>query len=194
MLYIKSENDFYTSVEEALSGIDPYWMDYNGVLVLGSHAPGEIESKLKIIQEAREKKMPFLGICLGLQLAIIEFARNVLEMSLANSSEIQEKGIIPVVNKLSKLRVGIFPVEWKGGETTLESHWHNYSFNRNFDDLYKKNFYISYTGEVAEIMELKDHPFFVGGYFYILGTGFNKRCLQFPKLIYVYRVSMERYF
>jgi|SRR3990167_5732852 len=162
MHYIKSENDFYTTLERAMDEIEPKWRNLKGVMVLGSHMPDNIEEKLALIKNARINKIPFLGICMGFQLAIIEYARNVLEMPLANSREIKETGIIPVVEKLPELRVGTYPVEWKGGEMTLESHWHNFSFNKNFHDNFKDKFWISYTGDVAEIMELREHPFFVG--------------------------------
>mgnify|MGYP001612390096 CR=1 FL=1 len=164
MLTLRSEKDFYTAVEEALTNIDKDWESYNGVLIMGSHMPNNVEAKIEAIRNARKNKIPFLGICMGLQLAIIEYARNVLDMPLATSEEIG-KGIL-VVKKLPQLRVGTYPVEWAGKEFTLESHWHNYAFNKDWHEAFKKDWAIGYMGEVAEIMELRNHPFFVGTQFH----------------------------
>ena len=79
----------------------------------------------------------------------------------ANQTQISKKGI-PVVKRLPQLRVGIYPVEWADKTVTMESHWHNFAFNKDWADSYKKDWAISYTKDVAEIMELRNHPFFVG--------------------------------
>jgi len=164
MLTLKSDRDFSTSIEEALNNIDKNWHEYEGLLIMGSHSPNQIEEKIEAIHQARIKKIPFLGICMGLQLAIIEYAQNVLDIPLATSEEIG-KGI-PVVKRLSQLRVGIYPVEWADKTVTMESHWHNFAFNKDWADSYKKDWAISYTKDVAEIMELRNHPFFVGVQFH----------------------------
>lgn len=165
MEIIKSEQDFYTSVEKALDEIDQKWRDYDGTIVCGSHTPSDFESKLKSIRKAREKGTPFLGICFGMQLAAIEYLRNVCDIPLATSEEIDNESPFQVITKLPKLRVGMYSVDsWWA--TQGESHWHNFSLNTNYSNYFKSDWDISYTDSVAEIMRLKTHPFFVGVQFH----------------------------
>lgn len=108
-------SDFQTSVRKAFDEIDPNWESYPGIVVCGTHQPGEVEFLLERIQEARETGTPYLGICYGHQLAAIEYARNVLKIKDATSEEF---GIGTfVVKKLPGLNVGL-----KDGE----SYWNNY--------------------------------------------------------------------
>lgn len=108
---------FDTSVRKALKEIDPNWESYDGLIVCGTHEPlkHDIEGILKKIKEARETGMPYLGLCWGYQLAAIEYARNVLEITDATSEE-WGKGTF-VVKKRKDLNVG-----HKGDM----SYWNNY--------------------------------------------------------------------
>ncbi|MEK6829248.1 MAG: gamma-glutamyl-gamma-aminobutyrate hydrolase family protein [Nanoarchaeota archaeon] len=160
-----TENDFFTNVERALNEIDENWKTYHGLIITGSHVPSEVEKKLEAIKRARENNVPFLGICFGMQLAVIEYARNVMNVHNANTQEITMDTNYPVVHKLPELRVGIYPVNSWWGQS-MESHWHNYSFNRAYHKYFEGDWDISYTGEIAEIMKLRKHPFFMGVQFH----------------------------
>lgn len=148
-------SNFQTSVKKALSEIDPDFMKLKGLVVCGSHTPSDIEFILGHIKAARETKLPMLGICMGMQLMAIEYARNVLGLD-ANSTEIQPDTPNPVVIELPSLRVGMKEV--KGRQ---ESHWHKFIFNR----IYQNQF--QYWGfvidqDIVEQMTYFNHPFFVG--------------------------------
>ncbi len=159
MEIVKSESDFYISVEKALDEIDSKWRDYKGVIVLGSHAPTDIEEKIRLIKEARENNVPCLGICMGMQLMAIEYARNILGILDATSEEIGPG--TPIIKKLPEMRVGIRPVVWKG-KTSMESHWHHYGFNNEFYAMFG-DWEMVFTDRIAEVMQLKTgHPFMVG--------------------------------
>src|SRR3990167_3199879 len=86
MIITAGATDFTTSIEKALGEVEPNFRLLNGIIITGSHKPLDIENKLDLIQLARERNIPFLGICLGLQMAI-EFSRNVLGVSDATSEE-----------------------------------------------------------------------------------------------------------
>lgn len=159
MRFLKSENDFSTSVEKALDEIDENWRDKEGLIIAGSHSPSLIDEKLEAIKEARENGIPFLGICFGMELAAIEYARNVLGLKDANSPEIDLKTPHQVISKLIKLRVGIRPVKWQGFTWNM-SHWHNYAFNNAFRDSFT-DWNLSFTDGVLEVGQLKNHPHFV---------------------------------
>lgn len=111
--------DFRTTVEKALSEIDPKWRDYPGLIVCGSHSPTKPETIMQEIEETRVAGEPFLGICYGHQLAAIEYARNVLGMVGATSQEIDPFAIASnfVVRKLPELKVG---------QHDGETYWNNY--------------------------------------------------------------------
>lgn len=115
-------NDFNTSVEKALSEIDPKWRDYDGLIVCGTHTPLNIESMIEAIKVAREEGKPFLGICFGHQLAAIEYARNVLGIPDATSEEFDVDGTLIVV-KRPELKVGLHDGE---------SYWNNYEVDPEF--------------------------------------------------------------
>lgn len=142
--------DFSTSVTKALDEIDPNWRDYTGLIVCGTHSPEgwDIKNTIETIQEAREYDVPFLGICFGLQLAVIEYAQNVWGFN-ANSTELEPDTPHPVVVKLPQLRVGMKEVNGK-----MESHWHNYAVNSE-RYVWREEWNVVESDGVIEIMELK---------------------------------------
>ncbi len=110
-------NDFSTSVKKALSEIDPNWMNYEGLIICGTHTPMFEKEQIEEIREARKTGLPFLGICFGHQLAAIEYAQTVLGIEDATSQELDVYGTFVVKKNPGGLRVGMF-----SGET----YWHNY--------------------------------------------------------------------
>lgn len=154
MVILKDKNSFHTNVERALNSIDGNYKDYNGIVMVGSHTPGELDQKIDKIKEARENGTPYLGICFGMQVALIEYARNVLGIKDATSEEISKGAYI--IKKLPELRVGIHEVE---GE--LESHWHHFAFNEKYKDQFEKDWHLVFTKGILEIAKYKHHPFFV---------------------------------
>jgi CTP synthase len=143
------------------------------------------EGKINAARYARERKIPYLGLCLGMQVATIEFARNVCGIRDANSTEFDKDTTEPVIslleeqrgvrNKGASMRLGTWPTkiapgtlaETIYGETEVtERHRHRYEFNMKYRDrMNAKGFVISGTspdGALAELIELRDHPYFVG--------------------------------
>ena len=109
-------NNFKTSVEKALTEIDPKWESYNGLIICGTHTPHDTEYMIDRIRMAREKKIPSLFICAGHQLCAIEYARNVLGIEDATSEEFG-KGTFVVKKRKEGLKVGLIDGE---------SWWNNY--------------------------------------------------------------------
>ena len=129
---MKVFNDFNTTVEDAFDEVDPNWRSYNGLVICGTHTPKNkpIDVMLRQIKHAREDGTPFYGECFGYQLAVIEYARNVLGIKDATSEEFGEGTF--VIKKLPELNVGL-----KDGE----SFWNNYKATITIPDI--KNFYIA---------------------------------------------------
>ncbi|AEH54883.1 CTP synthase [Heyndrickxia coagulans 2-6] len=163
--------------------------DADGILVPGGFGDRGIEGKILAIQYARELKIPFLGICLGMQLASVEFARHVLGLKDAHSSEINPDTPYPVIDLLPEqkeiedlggtLRLGLYPCRLVKGtkayeayqdEVIYERHRHRYEFNNQFRErMENAGFTFSGTspdGRLIEIVELKDHPWFVASQFH----------------------------
>ena len=166
-------------------GVDSQLKDIGGVLIPGGFGARGVEGKLNAARFAREHKIPFLGLCLGMQVATIEFARNVCGIKDANSTEFDKKTPEPVIslleeqrgvrNKGASMRLGTWPTkvvqgtlaEKIYGDTEVtERHRHRYEFNMKYRDrMDAKGFVISGTspdGSLAELIELRDHPYFVG--------------------------------
>ncbi|SMB86353.1 CTP synthase [Desulfonispora thiosulfatigenes DSM 11270] len=161
----------------------------DGILVPGGFGDRGIEGKIVATKYARENKKPFLGICLGMQLAVVEFARNVLNYQDANSSELNEDTPYPVIdileeqkdieNKGGTMRLGKYPCkilkgtkayEAYGKEDISERHRHRYEFNNAFKEIMiEKGMKISGVYpelDLVEIIELEDHPWFVASQFH----------------------------
>ena len=181
---IDSEKITSQNVEEMLK-------DFDGVIVPGGFGNRGIEGKIETIKYVRENKIPFLGICLGMQMAVIEFARNVLKYNDANSVEFDENTAHPVIHimenqknvtkKGGTMRLGAYPCVLKQGtyarkiygeEKISERHRHRYEFNNDYrEEIEKAGLKISGTspnGNLVEIVELEEenHPFFVAGQFH----------------------------
>lgn len=160
-----------------------------GIIVAPGFGSRGIEGKLEAVKYARENNIPFLGICLGMQCAVIEFARNVLEMPSAHTSEVDPKTKFPIIDLMEEqksittkggtMRLGEFPCEIKKGTLAhkiysknkiKERHRHRYEFN----DQYIKEFEskgmiasgVNPETELVEIVELKTHRWFVGVQFH----------------------------
>lgn len=166
MEFLKSSTDFSTSTERALDEIDPEWRSLDGVIIFGTHTFEEAGKKLALIKKARMERIPFFGECGGLQLAVIEYARNVLGLKDANTTEIDPDTRHPVVTKLPSLRVGIRRVEER-----WESYWHNYAVTSHYLMSFLDAWNVKYDAEnIPAVMRLKEHPFFVGTQFHV---GYN---------------------
>jgi CTP synthase len=180
--YIHSENINSNNVAEKLGHL-------NGVLVAPGFGNRGIEGKLDAIKYVRENNIPFFGICLGMQCAVIEFGRNVLKFKGAHSTEMDEKTKFPVIdimesqkkikNKGGTMRLGAYACEIKKntkafeiyGKTKIsERHRHRYEFNNKYLKQYNDAGMITSGMNLAnglvEIIELKNHPFFVAGQFH----------------------------
>ncbi len=168
--------------ERVLSG-------YDGILVPGGFGERGIEGKVQAIRFAREKGIPFFGICLGMQCAVIEFGRNVIGLDNAHSSEFDRETPHPVICLLDEqreitrmggtMRLGRQPAELKDGtkarraygqSSIFERHRHRYEFNNVYRQQYEANSMVfsgtSPDGGLVEIIELPDHPWFVAVQFH----------------------------
>lgn len=180
--WVNSEKIEEQSAEEYLKGVA-------GILVPGGFGNRGIEGKIEAIRYAREQKIPFFGICLGMQTAVIEFARNVCGMEGANSTEFDPDTPYPVIDLLPEqkeiedkggtMRLGLSPAKLMDGsiahsiyqeEVIYERHRHRYEFNNQFrDELESAGLKFSGAspdGRLVEITEYPDHPWFVASQFH----------------------------
>jgi len=191
--FIDSETVNENNAKEMLADVD-------GILVPGGFGSRGIEGKIFATKYARKNKIPFFGICLGMQIAVIEFARNVAGMNGAHSSEFDEKTPFPVIylmlqwydektktiqkrnvdsDKGGSMRLGAYSCSIKkdtfsfkayGVSDISERHRHRYEFNNQFKEKLEENGLIisgtSPNGELVEIVEINDHPWFVGCQFH----------------------------
>jgi len=169
-------------------GIDRVLQGISGILVPGGFGYRGIEGKIKAIKFARINKVPFLGICLGMQCAVIEFARNVCGLTAANSTEFKQTKY-PVISLLQEqkkledlggtMRLGAYPCRIKMNSLALmvyekrmiyERHRHRYEFNNQYKKLFEKKGMV-FSGiyphkGLVEIVELKNHPYFIAVQFH----------------------------
>ncbi|MBD3347224.1 MAG: CTP synthase [Chitinivibrionales bacterium] len=161
----------------------------HGILIPGGFGSRGHEGKILAVKHARERKVPFLGICLGMQMAVVEFARNVLKRKDADSTELVPETPEPVIHLMEEqkrvmnlggtMRLGAFPCKLKAGskarkiygkELVSERHRHRYEFNNDYREQFESNGMalsgLSPDGLLVEIIELKDHPWFVGPQFH----------------------------
>ncbi len=204
--------DAYLSIVEALkhagfqynSHIDVRWInseqvekdgpeallsDVVGILVPGGFGERGVEGKIATARFARENKIPYLGICLGMQCAVIEYARHVCQLKDAHSSEFNENSLHPVVdlmpdqkgveNKGGTMRLGVYPCRLVPGtkahnlygqDSIEERHRHRYEINNEYRDILQQHGLVisglSPDGLLVEMIELPDHPWFVGCQFH----------------------------
>lgn len=172
------------TLEEEKPDLDEVFAGVDGIVVPGGFGYRGVEGKIDAIRYARENKIPFLGLCLGMQCAVIEFARNVCHMEQANSSEFIPDGKYPVIDlmpdqedvteKGGTMRLGIYPCKLKEGtkakdlyenqEIVYERHRHRYEVSNEFrPQMEAAGLVVSGTSpddRLVEIIELKDHPYF----------------------------------
>lgn len=166
--------------------------DFAGVIVPGGFGPRGALGKIKAIKFLRENKIPFLGLCYGMQLAVIEFARNVAGLARASSTELEPDTAHPVITTMSdqeknisqlkfgaSMRLGAYPCEIKTGtlahkaygeRNIIERHRHRYEFNNDYREKFEE-LGLVFSGvnpqkNLVEIIEIKNHPFFVGAQFH----------------------------
>jgi CTP synthase len=193
LVFVDSEKIEDGTCSEMLANVD-------GVLVPGGFGTRGIEGKICSANYARVNKIPYFGICLGMQIAVIEFARNVADMDQANSSEFNEFTPDPVIylmlewydertgstqrrdessDKGATMRLGAYPCRLEkdtlahaayAEENISERHRHRFEFNNDYKDkLVEKGLVVSGsspTGDLVEIIEIKDHPWFLGCQFH----------------------------
>jgi len=170
-------------------GPDQFLSDSDGILIPGGFGLRGIEGKVDTIRYTREKGIPFLGLCLGMQCAVIEYARSILGLKMANSSEFDQNNPYPVIDLLPEqravkdkggsMRLGAYPCSIVedtlahriyGSTEISERHRHRFEFNNDFrEELISKGLVVSGTspdGKLVEIIELKHHPWFLGTQFH----------------------------
>ena len=194
-------------------GVDDQLRDVAGVLIPGGFGVRGIEGKINAARFAREHEIPYLGLCLGMQVATIEFARNACGITDANSTEFDKNTKEPVISLLEEqrgvknmgasMRLGTWPTKIAkdtlaekiyGSTAVMERHRHRYEFNMKYrDQMNERGFVISGTspdGTLAELIELRDHPYFVGCQYHPefqskpnkphpLFKGFIQACLEY---------------
>jgi CTP synthase len=171
------------------NGVDKYLEGAQGILVPGGFGHRGIEGKIEAARYARTNKVPFFGICLGMQTAVVEFARNVCGMKNADSTEFDKDTKYPVISLLEEqkkvkkkgatMRLGLYDCALKKGtnayraykkEKIAERHRHRYEFNNEYRDRMRKSGMV-FSGinpktNLVEIIELEDHPWFVACQFH----------------------------
>jgi len=191
--YVSADELEQQEADDLLAGLD-------GILVPGGFGKRGVEGKIKAITYARTRQVPFFGICLGMQLAVIEFARNIAGMADASSNEFTDQTTHPVIYLMKEwydyrtgtvqvrdersdmggtLRLGAYPCRMQeetfarrayGVETISERHRHRYEFNNEFrEQLVAHGLTVSGTSPdytLVEIVEIKDHPWFLGCQFH----------------------------
>ncbi|MGD9972914.1 MAG: CTP synthase [Desulfatirhabdiaceae bacterium] len=193
LIFVDSETITPDNIRDTLSGAD-------GILVPGGFGSRGVPGKISAVQYARECRIPFFGICLGMQIAMIEFARNVAGIPGAHSSEFDENAVDPVIylmmewyderagavqkrdassQKGATMRLGAYACNITPGslahraygvDQIVERHRHRYEFNAAYRSVLERHGLlisgISPTGELIEIVEIADHPWFLGCQFH----------------------------
>ncbi len=180
--WVNSEHLNEENITECLQDVD-------GILVPGGFGDRGVEGKILAAKYARENKVPYFGICLGMQMAVVEFARNVAGMEDAHSSEFDEQSKHPVIDLMPEqrdvdekggtMRLGLYPCKIKENTKALniyeegliyERHRHRYEVNNEFREaLVEKGLIVSGvspSGKLVEMIELPDHPWYVGVQFH----------------------------
>jgi CTP synthase len=180
--WIHSERLTTSNIPTELAGLD-------GILVAPGFGSRGISGKIEAVRYAREEKIPFLGICLGMQVAVIEFARHVLGFTDAHTTEIAEDSAYPVISMMEEqksisnmggsMRLGAYNCQLKPGSKAYsayntdkirERHRHRYEFNNEYLSMFEQAGMIA-TGKnpetgLVEMVEIPEHPWFVGAQFH----------------------------
>ncbi len=172
-----------------IHGAEKYLKDVQGVLVPGGFGIRGVDGKIEAIRYARENQIPFLGLCLGMQCAVIEWARNVAKLEDSHSAEFKPDALNPIINLLPEqqdvvdlggtMRLGVYPcklatgtktLELYGKEVIYERHRHRYEFNNHYRPQFVASGYeisgSSPNERLVEIIELPGHPFFIASQFH----------------------------
>jgi CTP synthase len=187
--YTKIHVKWINAGELVDADLDAELGDCNGIIVPGGFGNRAIEGKIQAIEYARTNKIPYLGLCLGMQLATIEFARNVCGLENANSTEMDPDTPYPIIDYLPEqyegidmggtLRLGLYDCKLQNGtiahkayqkDLIQERHRHRYEFNNKYKEVLG-NCGLVFSGinpktNLVEIIEIKDHPFFVASQFH----------------------------
>ena len=186
---VKVEIDYVDSEEITSQNAEKILKPYHAILVPGGFGNRGIEGMIEAIKYARENNIPFLGICLGMQMAVVEFARNVLNLKDANSEEFAPESKNQVIhimdeqkninNKGGTMRLGSYPCVLKNGskaqklygkEKITERHRHRYEYNNKYKEAMETAGLIcsgtSPDGKLVEMVELNTHPYFIAGQFH----------------------------
>lgn len=190
-LGVKVDLDWVSSFEIEKNGFDI--SQYDGLIVPQGWGKRGVEGKIEAIRQARIKKVPYLGLCFGMQMAVVEFARNVVGLRGANSIEVNPETNYPVIHVMDDqieylkskqyggtIRLGAWPCKvksatklstiYKGKKKIFERHRHRYEFNNKYLKKFRKAGMVfsglSPDGRLVEAIELKKHPFFVGVQFH----------------------------
>lgn len=183
-------NLHWINSEDLESGnLDNYLKDMNGIVVPGGFGIRGVDGKIAAIEYAKQHKIPFLGLCLGMQCAVIEWARNTAQLENANSAEFDPDTANPVINLLPEqqdvvdlggtMRLGLYPCRVNPDtlafklyqkEVIYERHRHRYEFNNAYRNLLLESGYVvsgtSPDGRLVEMIELPNHPFFIASQFH----------------------------
>ncbi|MEG3977015.1 CTP synthase [Microcoleus sp. herbarium8] len=183
-------NLHWINSEDLESGnLDNYLKDINGIVVPGGFGIRGVDGKIAAIEYAKQHKIPFLGLCLGMQCAVIEWARNTAQLKDANSAEFDPTTANPVINLLPEqqdvvdlggtMRLGLYPCRVNPDtlafklyqkEVIYERHRHRYEFNNSYRNLFLESGYAlsgtSPDGRLVEMIELPNHPFFIACQFH----------------------------
>ncbi|MEG3937171.1 MULTISPECIES: CTP synthase [unclassified Microcoleus] len=183
-------NLHWINSEDLESGnLDNYLKDINGIVVPGGFGIRGVDGKIAAIEYAKQHKIPFLGLCLGMQCAVIEWARNTAQLKDANSAEFDPTTANPVINLLPEqqdvvdlggtMRLGLYPCRVNPDtlafklyqkEVIYERHRHRYEFNNSYRNLFLESGYVlsgtSPDGRLVEMIELPNHPFFIACQFH----------------------------
>lgn len=180
---------FVNSEKVAKENVKDLLGDYDGIIVPGGFGGRGVEGKIETVKFARENNIPFLGICLGMQMAVIEVARDLLGLKDANSTEFDKDCKNPVihimeeqkkvVNKGGTMRLGNYPCITKGKslarklygkEEIIERHRHRYEYNNEYKERLEEAGLIcsgtSPDGKLVEMVEMPNHPFFIASQFH----------------------------
>ncbi|MEG4859419.1 CTP synthase [Microcoleus sp. K1-B6] len=183
-------NLHWINSEDLESGnLDNYLKDINGIVVPGGFGVRGVDGKIAAIEYAKHHKIPFLGLCLGMQCAVIEWARNIAQLEDANSAEFNPDTANPVINLLPEqqdvvdlggtMRLGLYPCRVNPDtlafklyqkEVIYERHRHRYEFNNAYRNLFLESGYAvsgtSPDGRLVEMIEFPNHPFFIACQFH----------------------------